>query len=178
MSYNLRSIGEAGAKFILSLIRALEDKLETIEEGANKYIHPTYTAKTGAPTANQTPVFGGSFTVTQPVSDATGHITGMNSRTVTIPSTAATTSAAGNVSPSFSFFLVFLLLAEVKIKIIIAIINSKTPPQINIPGTVTTQSNNLSINSTPFILNIIYYYDNKKMLRLQTFYFFDILFTV
>ena len=62
------------------------------------YTHPTYTAKTGVPTANQTPAFGGTFTVTQPVSDATGHITAMNSRTITIPATAmtgATASAAG-----------------------------------------------------------------------------------
>ena len=57
------------------------------------YTHPTYTAKTGVPTANATPGFGGTFTVTQPVSDGTGHITGMNSRTITIPSTLAGSSA-------------------------------------------------------------------------------------
>lgn len=62
------------------------------------YTHPAYTAQTGAPTANQTPAFGGSFAVTQPVSDSTGHITAMTSRTVTIPSTAASASAAGLVT--------------------------------------------------------------------------------
>ena len=62
------------------------------------YTHPSYTARTGVPSANQTPAFGGSFTVTQPVSDASGHITAMNSRTVTIPSATATTSNAGLMS--------------------------------------------------------------------------------
>lgn len=73
-------------------------KLDGIATGANAYTHPSYTARTGVPTANQTPAFGGTFTVTQPVSDATGHITAMNSRTITIPSATATTSAAGLMS--------------------------------------------------------------------------------
>ena len=64
------------------------------------YTHPGYTARTGVPTANQTPAFGGTFSVTQPVSDATGHITAMTSRTITIPKTEATTSAAGLMSAS------------------------------------------------------------------------------
>ena len=62
------------------------------------YTHPSYTARTGVPTANQTPAFGGTFTVSQPVSDSTGHITAINSRTVTIPSSTATTSANGLMS--------------------------------------------------------------------------------
>ena len=60
--------------------------------------HPSYTARTGVPTANVAPAFGGTFTVSQPVSDATGHITAINSRTITIPSTAASASTAGLVS--------------------------------------------------------------------------------
>ncbi len=75
-------------------------KLDGIASGANKYTHPSYTARTGVPTANQTPAFGGTFSVSQPVSDATGHITAVNSRTVTIPNTEATTSAAGLMSAS------------------------------------------------------------------------------
>ena len=59
------------------------------------YTHPSYTARTGVPTANQTPAFGGTFTVSQPVSDAKGHITAINSRTITVPSTVASTSANG-----------------------------------------------------------------------------------
>lgn len=62
------------------------------------YTHPSYTARTGVPTADQTPSFGGTFTVSQPVSDASGHITAINSRKITIPGTtmsAATAEAAG-----------------------------------------------------------------------------------
>ena len=79
-------------------------KLDGVAEGANKYTHPSYTARTGVPTANQTPAFGGTFTVTQPVSDASGHITTMNSRNVTIPATAASASAAGLVSTGAQTF--------------------------------------------------------------------------
>ena len=67
----------------------------TIASTDTVYTHPSYTARTGVPTANQTPSFGGTFTISQPVSDSTGHITAINSRTVTIPSSAASTSANG-----------------------------------------------------------------------------------
>ena len=66
----------------------------------SSYTHPSYTERTGVPTANQTPAFGGTFSVSQPVSDKTGHITDINSRTITIPSTTATTSANGLMSSS------------------------------------------------------------------------------
>lgn len=72
----------------------------SVNDDNTVYTHPTYTARTGVPTANQTPSFGGTFSVTQPVSDATGHITAMNSRTVTIPNATATTSSAGLMSSS------------------------------------------------------------------------------
>lgn len=61
-------------------------KLNGIATGANAYTHPTYTARTGVPTANATLTHGGTFTVTQPVCDATGHITALNTRTYTLPS--------------------------------------------------------------------------------------------
>ena len=70
-------------------------KLNGIEAGANKYTHPTYTARTGKPTSNATPAFGGTFTVSQVTSDSTGHVTGMTDRTITIPATEASTSAKG-----------------------------------------------------------------------------------
>ena len=73
-------------------------KLDGIAEGANAYTHPTYTARTGEPTANQTPSFGGTFSISQPVSDGRGHITGMNTRTVKIPNNAASASASGLMS--------------------------------------------------------------------------------
>lgn len=75
-----------------------KEKLDGIEESANNYTHPAYTARTGMPTANQTPAFGSTFSVTQPVSDESGHITAMNTKTVKIPNTAATASAAGLMS--------------------------------------------------------------------------------
>lgn len=62
------------------------------------YTHPTYTARTGKPTANASPGFGGTFTVSQITSDSTGHVTGATDRTITIPSAAATTTAAGLMS--------------------------------------------------------------------------------
>lgn len=70
-------------------------KLDDIEKGANAYVHPSYTARTGVPIENQTPSFGDTFTVSQPVSDSNGHITAINSITITIPSSVATTSIAG-----------------------------------------------------------------------------------
>ena len=62
------------------------------------YTHPSYTARTGKPTANQTPGFGATFTLSQITSDASGHVTGATDRTVKIPDTAATQSAAGLMS--------------------------------------------------------------------------------
>ena len=73
-------------------------KLDGIAEGANAYTHPSYTARTGQPTANQTPAFGDTFSVSQVTSDATGHVTGLTARTVKIPDTIATSSAAGLMS--------------------------------------------------------------------------------
>jgi len=75
-------------------------KLDGIATGANNYAHPAYTARTGKPTANQTPAFGGTFTISQVTSDASGHVTGMTDRTITIPGTAASTSAKGIVQLS------------------------------------------------------------------------------
>lgn len=74
------------------------NKLDGIAEGANAYVHPTYTARTGKPTGNQTPAFGGTFTISQITSDGTGHVTAATDRTVKIPDTAmtgASSSAAG-----------------------------------------------------------------------------------
>ncbi len=65
---------------------------------AGSYTHPSYTARTGKPTANAAPTWGGTFTVSQIKSDATGHVTDAVDRTITIPSAAATTSAAGLMS--------------------------------------------------------------------------------
>ncbi|MBQ9565561.1 MAG: hypothetical protein IJU98_08245 [Synergistaceae bacterium] len=75
-----------------------KSKLDGIATGATKYTHPSYTARTGKPTANATPAFGGTFQVSQITTDATGHVTGVTDRTITIPNATATTSAAGLMS--------------------------------------------------------------------------------
>ena len=77
---------------------AEKTKLAEIAEGANAYVHPSYTARTGKPTSNQTPSFGNTFTISQITSDATGHVTGATDRTVKIPNATATQSAAGLMS--------------------------------------------------------------------------------
>ena len=65
------------------------------------YTHPTYTATTGVPTGNQTPGFGGTFSVNQISSDTTGHVSGNTSRTITIPSTLSNgNSTAGLIKTS------------------------------------------------------------------------------
>ena len=72
-----------------------------IGDYANKYVHPSYTARTGKPTANQTPAFGGTVTVSQITSDGTGHVTGATDRTITIPSTLSNgTGTAGLIKTS------------------------------------------------------------------------------
>lgn len=75
-----------------------KNKLAGIANSANNYSHPTYTAHTGVPIDNAAPDFGGTFYVSQPISDGTGHITAINTRTVTIPSSVATTSKNGLMS--------------------------------------------------------------------------------
>ena len=77
-----------------------KSKLDGIAANANNYSHPTYTARTGKPTANATPKFGDTFTVSQITSNGTGHVTGATDRTIKIPSTTATTSEDGLMSSS------------------------------------------------------------------------------
>lgn len=75
------------------------DASGTITIDSTTYTHPTYTAQTGKPTANQTPTFGTTFTISQVTSDATGHVTAMTDHTVKIPDTVfggATASGAGS----------------------------------------------------------------------------------
>ena len=77
------------------------DATVSAQIAAAAYTHPSYTARTGVPTANQTPAFGGTFSVNQINSDATGHVTAANSRTVTIPSTLSNgTETAGLIKTS------------------------------------------------------------------------------
>ena len=69
-------------------------------ETFNNYSHSAGSApsKTGVPTANATPGFGGTFKVNQITTDATSHVSAVTERTITIPNATATTSAAGLMS--------------------------------------------------------------------------------
>lgn len=69
-------------------------------ETFNNYSHPAGSApsKTGVPTANATPGFGGTFKVNQITTDATSHVSAVTERTITIPNATATTSADGLMS--------------------------------------------------------------------------------
>lgn len=66
--------------------------------------HPVFTAVTGVPGGNVSPAFGGTFSVNQVSRDANGHVSAITSRTITIPSTAASTSAAGLVTTGAQTF--------------------------------------------------------------------------
>ena len=120
---------------------ATNDKI-TIVAKDTVYTHPSYTARTGVPTANQTPAFGGTFNVSQPVSDATGHITAVNSRTITIPKTEATTSAAGLMSAADKTKLNGIATGANKITVDSALSASSTNPVQN--KVVNTAISNLN----------------------------------
>lgn len=66
----------------------------------NNYSHPAGSApsKTGVPTDNAKPGFGGTFKVNQITTDATSHVSAVTERTITIPNATATTSADGLMS--------------------------------------------------------------------------------
>lgn len=76
-------------------------KVATVSDIPSAYAHPTYTARTGKPTANQTPAFGGTATVSQITSDGTGHVTAATDRTIKIPDTLSNgTGTAGLIKTS------------------------------------------------------------------------------
>ena len=59
------------------------------------FSHANYnTTETIGPSANTSPAFGGTFTVPQVTTNAQGHVTAMNSRTITIPQPKLTTSVS------------------------------------------------------------------------------------
>lgn len=89
------SISEASTSAAGAMSSSDKTKLNGIETGAQK--NPTYTAFTGKPTANQTPGFGSTFTISQISQSTAGQVSGTD-RTVKIPNTEATTSSAGLMS--------------------------------------------------------------------------------
>ena len=89
-SSQFRAATESAVGNALSTAKSYADALA--------YTHPSYTARTGKPTANASPTWGGTFTVSQIKSDSQGHVTDAVDRTITIPNAVATTSAAGLMS--------------------------------------------------------------------------------
>lgn len=73
-------------------------KLDGIADGATKYTHPTQTAQTGKPTTNIEPKFGDTVSVSQVITNNTGHVTNLNTRNITIPNTLVSTSKEGLMS--------------------------------------------------------------------------------
>ena len=106
------------------------------------YTHPTYTAVTGQPTANQTPAFGGSFTVSQITTNTLGHVTGATSRTITIPATVASTSANGLMTKDQVTKLSGIATGATKVE-------ASTNGKIKINGTDTTVYTHPSANHIP-----------------------------
>lgn len=72
-------------------------KLNGIAAGAQ--VNRTYTAVTGKPTANASPAFGGTVTVSQVAQSTTGQVS-VTDRVITIPNNDATASAHGLMSAS------------------------------------------------------------------------------
>ena len=66
------------------------------------YQHPAHTAYTGKPTANATPGFGDTVTISQIESDVLGHVTKMTDRTIKIPATKASSSSLGLIRLNYS----------------------------------------------------------------------------
>ena len=98
--YILLAVDRASGSAVVGIAWSNKSLTITYADGTTSTvtIHPTQTAYTGKPTANQAPAFGGTFTISQVVTDSYGHVTGMTDRTVTIPSGEATQSAAGLMS--------------------------------------------------------------------------------
>lgn len=88
-------------------------KLSGIEAGAQ--VNPTYTAVTGKPTANLTPAFGATATISQISQSTTGQITATD-RTITIPTPAVSYIGQVNYSslnsgwtaPNHGIFTLFI----------------------------------------------------------------------
>lgn len=105
-------------------------KLDDIEPNANNYVHPTYTSRTGSQ-GSMTPKFGGvAHTYTYNV-DTQGHVTGSNSRTITIPSTKASSSEAGLMSAADKIKLDGIATGATKVIVDSALSSSSTNPVQN-----------------------------------------------
>ena len=122
-------------------------KLDGIADGANNYMHPTYTARTGKPTENQTVILGESITISQITSDSSGHITNTTDRTITFthPAYTATTGVeTANQTPAFGgSFNISQVISDTT-----GHITSQTSRTVTIPSEVASSSTNGLMSST------------------------------
>ena len=88
------SIGKDGNSIKLTGSDGNPSSVALSAQAFSGYTHPSYTARSGGPTAGVTGVHGGSFLVPYITSDGAGHVTGVTNRTVTFP--VAQTSVSGN----------------------------------------------------------------------------------
>ena len=79
---------------------SLSGSSDTFLSGAGSFDHPhtEYGAKTGLPTGNVTPGWGGYSNISQVVTDKYGHVTALNTRRFYQKATTATQSAVGLMS--------------------------------------------------------------------------------
>ena len=104
-------------------------KLNGIADNANNYTHPTISAS--GTTSSATPSFGSTFTALDSVTvNSNGHVTAYNTKTITIPASAATTTANGLMTPD----------QVTKLAGIEANANKYTHPTITASGTTSTTS--------------------------------------
>jgi len=80
-------------------LMSTDDKKKLNSIASSAQVNPSFTAFTGKPTANSSPAFGGSVTISQISQSTSGQVSGTD-RTITIPSATATTAANGLMSSS------------------------------------------------------------------------------
>lgn len=84
--------------YLSGVTSSIQTQINTLNTNlGNKITKNSFTATTGKPTANLTPAFGATATISQVTQATSGQIS-VTDRTIKIPNTAASTSAAGLMS--------------------------------------------------------------------------------
>lgn len=130
----------------IAMTPAERTKLAGIATNANNYNHPTTTTATGVPTANSAPGFGGTFQVNQVSRDALGHVSAITARTITIPSSTATTTTYGLMSASDKVKLDGIM-SEAN-KYILPTATTSTLGGVKIGSNITLSNGTISLSKT------------------------------
>lgn len=119
--------------------------------------HPTIT-KSDDSTSTATPSFGGTFTAIDSITkDSNGHITKVNTKTVTVPSSTATDSAAGLMTAAMVTKLNGIATGATKVTVDSALSSSSTNPVqnkvvnsaiSNLTSAVSANTSSISAHST------------------------------